>query len=278
MNLYTFVSNTQPTQYLTSAKADVTVNGQLFTSITISRSKYVLDTIDKKNNMIITFAGDNVFARRFLRGRTGDRLSVIVSNMTGIPFYRGRLTTANYSQDNKVALTFEPPVRLDIQATGERRIYQRNCPYVLYDESSCQANKVNHNVLVTVNVSANKVRVRYDTGNTGNAVRSNPFDVLRTTGATTNVNIGELIGGLFVYGNQSYWIVNIEDQTVATQYLFFTLELSRDHSVTVNTSGIVHFGCARTLDACGRLHSNVENYGGFPAMVRESPFSGGLAG
>ena len=278
MNLYAFTSNTQPAQYLTTAKADVTINGQRYTSTTMSRSRYMLDSIDKKNNMTITFAGDNTFARRFLRGRTGDRLSVIVSTMTGMPFYRGQLVTANYTQDNKVALTFEPPVRLDLQATGERRIYQRNCPYVLYDKATCQASKRNHDVTVTVVVTANKVRVRYDTGNTGNAARDNPFDVLPTIGSVTNVNIGDLIGGLFVSGGQSYWIVNIDDQTVATQYVFFTLELSRDHSVSVNDTGICNFGCARTVVACRDLHRNLQNYGGFPAMVRESPFSGGLAG
>ena len=276
MNLYTFSSNTQPTQYLTTAKADVTVAGQLYSSETLSRSRYVLDTIDKKNNMTITFSGDNSFARRFLRGRTGDRLSVIVATMTGLPFYRGRLATANYTGDNKIALTFEPPVRLDTQATGERRVYQRNCPYVLYDTTTCKALKRDHDVEVVANVSANKLRVRYDTRNTGNANRDEPFDVLPV--GSTRQNIGDLVGGLFVAGGQSYWIVNLDDQTVATQYVFFTLELSRDHSVTVNTAAVCHFGCARTVDACRRLHFNIENYGGFPAMVRESPFSGGLAG
>ena len=279
MNLYSFVSNIQPRpELMTSAKANVTVNGQVYHSTTISRSRYVLDTIDKKNNMTITLPGDNSFARRFLRGRTGDRLSVVVSSMLGVPFYRGRLATANYKPNNTVVLTFEPPVRLDTQATGERRIYQRNCPYVLYDASSCQARKQTHTVNVISTVSANKLRVRYDTGNANNFSRSTPYDVLSTVGTTTNANIGELIGGLFVDGGQSYWIVNIEDQTVATQYIFFTLELSRDHSTMAGTVAVVHFGCNRTLDVCGRIHNNTANYGGFPAMVRESPFSGGLAG
>ena len=275
MNLYTFTSNTQPTQYLTTAKGDVTVNGQLYQSESLSRSRYILDTIDKKNNLTITFPGDNTFARRYIRGRTGERLSVLIATMLGIPFYRGRLATADYLTDsNEIKLTFEPPIRLDSQATGERRVYQRNCPYVLYDPATCQAPKVAHNVLIISSVSANKVRVRYDTGNTGNASSDKPFDIL----PPSSFSINELIGGLFVSGGQSYWIVNLEDRTVATQYVFFTLELSRDHSVTVNTTAVCNFGCTRTVDACRRVHANIQNYGGFPAMVRESPFSGGLAG
>lgn len=278
MNLYTFTSNTQPTQRLTTAKANVTVAGQVYHSTTLERSKYQLDTIDKKNNIVITFPGDNEFARRFIRGRTGDRLSVLIATMTGIPFYRGRLATANYLDNNSIKLTFEPPVRLDSQATGERRIYQRSCPYVLYDESSCQAVKYEHLMLVVRTISNNKVRVRYDTGNTGNATRSDPFNVLPARGLRQNNNIDELIGGLLVSNGESFWVVNIEDQTVATEFVFFTVELSRDHSLIDNSYVIMNFGCRRTIDACSNLHSNINNYGGFPAMIRESPFSGGLAG
>ena len=287
MNLYTFQPQGRPPERFTSAKANVILGGITYQSTTIHRSSYRLDTIDRKNNISITLPGDDGFAREYLEQKVGT-LTVLVADLQGLVFFRGILVTASYNTTkNVIMLTFEPQVRLDTHESGQRRTYQRNCPYVLYDEGTCQATALYHTMTITDTQPLGGtgldtyVRVSYDTGNRLNSQRDTPYDVLPSNvSMTANEPITKLIGGVFLdqHGN-SYWTVNIDDQQLADEFIFFTVTLSRQHTLTPSDSrASMSFGCQRTITDCRDLHNNLDNYGGMPSMVRESPFSGGLSG
>ena len=139
-------------------------------------------------------------------------------------------------------------------------------------------------------MTATSLRVRFDTGNPNNDSRGDEaFAVLRTHYSTTaDVGIGRLVGGLFksseIGVDGDFWITKVFNPSVTGQYVDFSLELFRPHRTTslyntpVNIPANVSFGCLRTTNDCRVLHSNLENFGGFPGLVKVSPFHGGIRG
>lgn len=281
MNLYTFRDHLNNERRFVSLKTDVTVAGQQYLSYPIKRSKYSLDLFtNKKNNITVMIPGDATFARPYLSRPAGD-LYVTIATMTGVPFYRGQLVTVTYSRQHTIDMTFEPLVKIGQVSMGERRVYQRNCPYSLYSEN-CQATRASHSVTIVAVPTTNQLRLRYVTNNPNNDRREEPANVLPTASdRDANKNIGRLLGGTVRVGQQTWWITNISDLGFASANVDFTITLFRVHGLTVNDIGksaITDFGCNRTTAHCSDIHNNIENFGGFPGMVQISPFDGGLRG
>ena len=289
MNLYTFETEAEKV-YLTTAKSNVTVAGIEYEAATLQRTDYSLDPIITKNNLTIFFPGDNEFARQFLTETTLS-LTVVIASLRGTPFFRGRLVTVEYTDDFNISLLFEPKVILGNKVTGERRIFQRNCPFEVYNKKSCRAAEVRTGVRVIDVPSKRSIKVRYDTGDAGNGDRGDlRFNVIPINGDLTNgkANIGFLIGGLAIPSATSiilpdgttaeyrHWITNITDRVAMGSLVEFEMILFRDHNIPVGETVFVMVGCKRTTASCRDIHDNLENFGGFPGMTKASPFAGGL--
>lgn len=252
----------------------MTVDGVSYDPRTIQRTRYSQDSLGRKNNITLSFAGNDMFARQYLNPSTVD-LGVDVATLTGVVFYRGKMIAVSYQdKNNTIAMVFEPTIRLDRRTMGERRLFQINCPYLVYD-SNCGATQVEHRMTVTAIRSTISVQLCFDTGNVNNATSNNRFVVLPST-TGVNQNIGDLIGGLVKTTTHEWWITNITGVTALTQFVYFDVVLFRPHSFTVNQSVNAVFGCKRVVSDCESLHNNLERYGGFPRQVRRSPFQGGL--
>lgn len=288
MNVYTFETENGK-RYMTSAKSNVTIAGIEYEATTLHRTEYSLDPIVTKSNLTIFLPGDNEFARSFLTETTLS-LTVVIGTMRGTPFFRGRLVTVEYTSDFNISLLFEPKVVLGNKTTGERRIFQRNCPYEVYNKRTCRAPEVRTRVRVIDVPSSRALKVRYDTGDPGNGNRGDlRFNVIPIRGELTNskANIGFLIGGIAVPTSSSIvfegrlferrmWITNITDRVAMGSLVEFEMILFREHSVLVNETVDVMVGCKRTTASCRDIHNNIENFGGFPGMTKASPFAGGL--
>lgn len=272
MNLYKFSDGSK----FTTAKAIVKIGEDVYMPRTMSRSRYVLDTLVKKNNIAIEFAGDDSFARNYLHTTT-DKLTVSIALMNGVIFYRGNLITARYDK-NKIILTFQQLVRLGSDYSGERRIYQRNCPYELYGRN-CGATKKYHTLEFVNQVSKKIIAVRYDTGNPDNDNRGDEvFNVLPTIyDDTIKASVVNLIGGLIQSLGFNYWITKLITPVATGQYVDFSLELFSEF-LHEQPTVFASLGCLRTTSDCSALHGNIDNYGGFPGLTKLSPFSGGLRG
>ena len=276
MNLYTFAINDEPTYYFTSAKADVTLNNQVYSSTTLRRTSYKLDSIETKNTLTVLFPGDNEFARDFIHP-TRDTLKVDVALLDGTIFYRGRLVTASYNPNNQINLTFEPLVRLGLRVAGETRLFQSNCPFELYGVN-CRAIRRLHRVEV-ISISGKDVRVTYDTGNANNSSRPNSLQVLPTYGGV-KAGIGSLVGGFLnkFEGHRDWWITDIKNPTASGSIVTFTVTIFTEPiGLKVADEAIsVSFGCRRDKADCQYIHDNLQNYGGFPGMHIPSAFDGGI--
>ena len=295
MNLYTFVDEDNHERF-TTAKSNVTVNGVTYEPRTIQRTRYSLDSLVKKNNITITFAGNDEFALQYIHPTTLN-LTVVIATLTGMIFYRGRLVTVRYHQ-NKIDMVFEQLVRLGSNYSGDRRLYQRACPYQLYG-SNCQAQEIKHDLTFVSAKSTTVLRARYVTFDTSDLTGDEAFAVLRTyANPNAKIGIGRLAGGLLYISNSTYWITKISNPQAtlravgdpsapqAVKAVDFDITTFRAYADTIqdaqtlidNPMLLASFGCLRTTNDCRALHDNIENYGGFAGLTKVSPFKGGLRG
>lgn len=278
MNLYEFTSGQSATKTLfTTAKADVTVNDLLYKARSMRRTSYSLDSIETKNNLTIMFPGDDDFARDFIHPTT-DTLSVTIALLDGTVFYRGKLVTVAYNPNNTINMTFEPAVRIGLTVSGEKRLIQPNCPFMLYG-TSCNAIRVRHDVVVTA-VAGQDITVAYDTGKANNYLRPNSLIVIPGVSGE-RIPIGRFVGGIAddKAGN-SWWIADIKDAAVTGSQVIFTITLLQETSgmIVVDYRLRLSLGCRRNREDCANVHDNIANYGGFPGMTRPSAFDGGVRG
>ena len=277
MNLYSFITHGAEPARFTTAKANLVVNGLTYKSRSMRRSSYTLDSIDTKNNITIMFPGDDDFARDFIHPTT-ETLQVEIALLDGSVFYRGELITISYNPNNTINMTFEPLIRIGLQTSGERRLFQPNCPYQLYS-NNCQATRLNHSVRVTA-VANQDVTVVYDTGSAGNALRADSLRIFPTVaGVSKRADIGKLVGGIFKKEETEWWITDVKTPQPTGSSVAFTVTLFQPvDGIEVDDRVRVSFGCARNTDDCENVHINIANYGGFPGMIRPSAFDGGLRG
>ena len=296
MNLYYFKDEDNINTF-TTAKSDTVVNGITYTPRAIKRSRYVLDSLVKKNNISITFAGDDDFALQYIHPTTLT-LTVNISLLTGVIFYRGRLVTVRY-QANKITMIFEQLVRLGSQYSGDRRLYQQNCPYELYG-ANCRAKEYRHSFTILTMPSPTTIRLRYTTPDISVLTGDTALAVLRTEyDPNIKVGISALSGGLLylrqpvevtqfdIIPGKIYWITKIDDLQVSKmvvdpsnphelKVVDFTVTTFRRYDrddYNIGDTVYASFGCARTTSDCSTLHNNIKNYGGF-AGLKISPFTG----
>ena len=278
MNYYTFDTQDQGKLYYTTVKSSsaiVTFQGIDYTPTPIKRSRYVLDTLSAKNNMTIFFPGDHKLALKYIVPNK-QRLTVSVADSNGIIFYRGELIEGRW-QRNEILLEFAPSLRIK-KTIGERRVYQRNCPYNLYG-NLCRARKTDISAIVKARPSSSNVIVSFNTGNTNNYRASKPFDVLPTRVSGTVANIGLLTGGLIKLAQTEWWIVNAKPASTDPldgSLVNIDIQTFRQHALEINDNVLLNLGCRRDVGDCQLIFNNLHNYGGFGQMKRISPFEGGL--
>ena len=275
MEFYTFKSHNVVLQRYTTKKSATPVKlaGLDYISESISRSPYVLDTVKAKNNLEITLYGDKTFAQRYLSPNTGE-LFVDIANAQGVVFFKGELIEARWGK-NMIMLVFAPLLRIR-KTLGERRIYQRNCPYELYGDN-CRAEKIGTSVQIKSVNSSRVVVVTKDMGNVNHQNKPNPFDIIETPSGRS-VNIGLLSGGsLNVFDTErSWWITRASPTSATGSIVEFAIETFNPHNLVLTDVVTVSLGCRHDIDDCKLIFDNLKNFGGFGAMNKISPFEGGL--
>ena len=270
MNIYTFIPLDETPIRMTSSKATITYDGNDYLPRTVERSPYALDSLSRKNNLKITFLGNDQFARRFLLP-VKTVLKVSVAELTGEIIFRGTMISVQYdTRKNRITLIFEPSIRLDRRATGERRMYQIDCPYSLYG-TNCGATDTPLTCTISALRSNRKVQIRNAT------TRTQISSIFRLpSGQRGSPNT--LIGGTLTTAKGKWWIINVENIVSDGTAVFFDVTLFRSQSVlAVNDSCTISFGCRRIPTDCETRFNNQERYGGFLSMTKESPFEGGLS-
>ena len=277
MEYYTFKTKVETVGRYTTVKSHqpVNLNGLDYQSKPISRSTYKIDTVKTKNNLTVMFPGDDALAKRYLTPHPG-QLLLDIANRNGSVFFKGELIEARWSK-NLIQLIFAPLIRIR-KTIGERRIYQRNCPYELYGDS-CRADKNEISVILRSVPTSRTITIAYDTGDSGNAGKSRPYDIIPTP-AGGKANLGLLSGGFVKIFDttRQWWIVNASPVSATGSVVEIAIETFTVHNIDITDTVVVALGCRHDIDDCVVVFDNLINFGGFGAMNRVSPFEGGLSG
>ena len=142
---------------------------------------------------------------------------------------------------------------ISLRQLGERRPFQRRCPFVLYDSRTCRA---------TPQIATARVSVI-------NATK----DILLLTGLGSS-EVGYYTGGVLcpssVYSrdNAENSFISSHNKAGASDQLRLTtpVNLSRGDTVSVLA------GCDRTWQTCYGKFNNIINFGGFPYLPLENPY------
>jgi uncharacterized phage protein (TIGR02218 family) len=166
-----------------------------------------------------------------------------------VPWWSGRVLNCDW-RDGQAQLRCEN-IYTSLRRTGLRRLYQRNCPHVLYDGNSCRLLKGDFATPATVVSSDGR---------------------LVTLSGIGAIALGRLAGGFLE------WVVSIgrtERRGIRSHGGGGLLELT--HQIPDLPDGaavIVYPGCAHNLEDCDTFFDNAVNYGGWPFIQDKNPMGG----
>ncbi len=251
IELFTFARDYQIWRY-TSADRDIIIDGATFSAKSISRS-------DIDSTPEIARSGIKILAPRDLEVADLYRISppTLTVNLIVQQVHDGEndvvtIWTGRISNVNFIGLAAEitcDPVFTAVRRVGLRRLYQRQCPHVLYG-SACR-------------VQRETVR----TDGVANAISGLTID----SSEASALDDGWFAGGYVEYEVE----LGIAERRFITDHTGTTITLSaRPVGLVVGQLIKLYPGCDHTTTACVEKFDNILNYGGFPYFTRKNPFGG----
>lgn len=165
--------------------------------------------------------------------------------------YVGFVTQVNAGSTPGVAeiqcITLSPTM----QRNGVRLTWSRNCPYALYDGSTCKVNKANYATRAVIESAGSGIIRAAAFAQRPDAWFSGGFIewVDSYTGALERRGIDEHAGNEIRM-------------------------LGKSDGLVAGLNVVAYPGCPRTSEACNSQFNNMANYGGYRHMPGTSPFSG----
>jgi uncharacterized phage protein (TIGR02218 family) len=251
--LYAFTLGAATWRY-TSSDADVTLQGYKWTATAISDNGVKLSGEATADSLEITAPSTIAPAQMFLGTPPSQAIMVSIyhyheGDTNAVLGYVGEVYQVNQPQPGTAIITCDT-ISASMQRDGLRLGWQRNCPYALYDELTCKADKAAHvKPLVVVDIVDNQVS----------------FNGLE------GVDDGTFDGGFieWVHPSRGLEFRSIEKQTGSTCEMFGLAD-GLYYGLAVNA----YPGCARTTADCVDKFDNLDNYGGVPDLPGKSPFDG----
>ena len=243
IEMYHFAVNGTDYRY-TSAKSAVSYGGHTYSPALIKRGSIDFTTEKGRNNLKLQTVRDFPVADLFRVMPPTDIILLTVHRVhygetEGVVIWSGRVLNCEWS-GSTASLNCEP-VSSSLQRVGLRRMYQRQCPHVLYG-GACGVEKADFSVSATLS------------GVSG----------LTLTSASFALGDGYLAGGYLAFGNEKRFITNHVGSVITIN---FSLAVAVGNIVTV------YAGCDHSLPTCDGKFSNSENYGGMPYIPIQNPFS-----
>lgn len=251
VEVYEFARNAKLWRF-TSAEADLTFEGDDYTSIPITRTAIESSNEQARNALSLTVPRNlevaalfrispptdviAITVRRFHRSEEGDVAVVWIGRVLNVSF-----------EGAKATMSCEP-VSVSVKRQGLRRLYQKQCPHALYGPlPGCGVDMEDH---------------RHDT--------------TVTSISDVTVQVGSLLSKPYAGGFIQYEDVDgnferrfIRSFTGTTLTINFPFQgLSPSDPVTV------YPGCDHTMETCDTVYVNLPNYGGWPYTPHKNPFDG----
>lgn len=164
--------------------------------------------------------------------------------------WKGRVTNVEWSQ-TEVTITCEP-IRTALQSYGLRRVFQRQCPFVLYG-ADCKANNTAFKASGAISAKTNTTI---------------------TLPATVNKPDNYYAGGYVQWTNP---ITNTQERRAVQASVGSSGELALQGAITGLLVGMAvdaFPGCDKTMASCHAKFGNRDNFGGFPHTPTKNPFNG----
>lgn len=235
----------------TSAEVDVEYDSQTWVSDVLSRSDFEESPELARAPIRITTRRTHPVAELFRVSPPTDVIALTIfrlhrddSPAQAVVAWIGRVLNCEFS-GAQATLNCEP-VSTSARRTGLRRLYQKNCPHVLYGPG-CTVDRADHAITTTVTGISGKV-----------------------------ITLAELLDRPYAGG---YVEFQLESDVVEKRFiqsadgLDLTLALpfaDLEESDTVT----VYPGCDHTIETCDTVYDNRPNYGGMPHIPTKNPFGG----
>lgn len=251
VELFTFARDYQTWRY-TSADRDVTADSQIFLARAITRSEIEASGENARNSISITAPRDLEVAELYRVASPTLAVTCVVQQYHEgdgqiFTLWTGRILSVNF-EGLTARISLEPALT-SIRRVGLRRLYQRQCPHVLYSEA-CGANREAFRVDGSVDAVAGLV-----------------------------VSVPEADAqpdGAFAGGYIEWEIaLGIAERRFITDHTGAALTLTAPpQGLAVGAAVKLYPGCDHTIATCAAKFSNTLNYGGFPYMPTKNPFGG----
>lgn len=255
IHLYEFTID-QKAWYVTSADSDISVGGRLYKTLGISDNGVNQTGEAQTDNFTlqvpITFDLVSLFVNTppindvvVKRARVHENDNELAYN------YVGFIINVNFTTPGVAELTCQT-LSPTMQRNGLRLTWQRGCPYVLYDPTTCKVNKDAHRLTTTVtNAQAGTIQVNANLAAFGDNYFTAGFVewVDRRTGGPNRRGIKLHIGNTLTL-------------------------LGRSDGIADGDAIYLYPGCQRVAQVCSSKFNNMANYGGEPHIPGKSPFSG----
>ena len=250
VELYEFRRGSSAWRY-TSGPRDLVYNSFSYSAVLLKRGSIEQTSEIGRSGLRITLARDVDVVGHFIAAPPSEvtLLTVYRQHRTDSEtavVWMGRVLNVEW-RESEVELNCEP-VYTSLQRTGLRRLYQRNCPHVLYS-GSCQASPIVHRVQGAVGALS------------GSAI---------SIAAAAAFPAGHFAGGF------ATWSANgITEKRMITAHTSDSITLSTvPPGLNVGALVVLYPGCDHTLNTCAGKFSNSVNFGGFPFIPTKNPFGG----
>lgn len=252
IELYTFQTSVNVWRY-TNIDEEVSISGGTFTSTQIKRLDIEQTQDRSRIPQTITMPGNAAFVLPYRASPPNDVVQVTIQRLHRDDgelntIWLGRVINVKFNKEGVQADIRCEPVYTSLLRPVLRRLYQRNCPHVLYG-TECKV-----------------VRTVFET-------------VAQLQGVTGNI----LSSGTFALVADGYYNGGYVEWSLAgvIQRRFVVAHVGSDVTVSLPFDGIlgnadvkIYPGCDHTLDTCVSKFSNELNFGGQPYFPEKNPFGG----
>ena len=256
LELYKITAGGSNRALLTSSSSEVVYSGDTYIPTAIKRSKILSRPNLLQNNVTIQLSVHERLPLELLAEvskNLSHRLIIYRGESVGSlsQIWAGNLIQQGCSGE-AVNLTYGGG-GVALRQLGDRRPFQRRCPFVLYDTRTCRATPQ------TATATVSEI----------NTTR----DVLSVSGISS-ATVGYYTGGVIcpssVYdrGNAGNSFISSHNKTAG----YDQIRLTTPVSVSVGDSISLLAGCDRTWQTCYGKFNNIINFGGFPYLPLENPY------
>jgi len=257
VELYTFTRGVF-SWYYTSADANIDFNGNTYVATPIKRSRIEATPDLGRITLKITTSRTTAFVDQFIETSPTDIITITVTRFhpedsTSAITFKGRVINVKF-QENDAEISCQP-IQTTLKRPGLRRLYQLNCPHVLYGPE-CGVALGTHQVMGVI------------TGVSGLTITSASFII----SINPTFDAAHFTGG-FVAFSQAGLVTKrfITDHNNGTGTLTLNLPFS---GIIVGDTVTAAPGCDHVTPTCAGKFAVIENFGGFPFIPQKNPMSG----